>query len=49
MQTELLPMARTIKISDETHKSLMSIGGKGETFDDVIKRLIDSYKKSAKK
>jgi predicted CopG family antitoxin len=49
MRAELLPMVRTIKISDDTHKLLIEIGGKSETFDDVIRRLIDSYQKSAKK
>lgn len=49
MSLKLLPrMGRTIKISDEVHKSLIEIGGKAETFDDVIKRLVEFYRKSQK-
>jgi len=36
---------KSIKISDETHKKLESIGKVKETFDDVIKRLLDNYSK----
>jgi predicted CopG family antitoxin len=42
-------MGRTIKISDEVHKSLVEIGGKAETFDDVIKRLVEFYREQSKK
>jgi hypothetical protein len=38
-------MDRTIKITDEVHKQLMEVGGKSETFSDVILRLLDYYKK----
>jgi predicted CopG family antitoxin len=41
-------MGRTIKISDEVHRSLIEIGGKAETFDDIIKRLVEFYRKSHK-
>ena len=30
-----------VKLSDETHTKLEQLGSKGDTFDDVIKRLID--------
>lgn len=36
---------KSIKISDETHKKLESIGKVKETFEDVIKRLLDNYLK----
>ena len=36
---------KSINISDETHKKLESIGKVKETFDDVIKRLLDNYLK----
>lgn len=32
---------KIIQISEETHERLMGIGKKGETFDEVIKRLLD--------
>ena len=34
---------KSVKISDETHKKLQSIVKMKETFDDVIKRLLDNY------
>jgi predicted CopG family antitoxin len=36
---------KSVKISDETHKKLQSIGKVKETFEDVIKRLLDNYSK----
>ena len=36
---------KSIKISDETHKKLESLEKLRETFDDVIKRLLDNYSK----
>lgn len=38
-------MLKTIKIKEETHKELMRIGMKGETFDELFNRLIKFYKK----
>jgi len=35
-------MVKTLKISEEAHKMLSDYGNKGETFDDIIKRLIKS-------
>lgn len=32
---------KTIRISDEVHKSLSSLASKNDTFNDVIKRLIE--------
>jgi len=31
---------KTIKVEEETHKLLMEYGNKGETFDEIIRRLI---------
>jgi predicted CopG family antitoxin len=36
---------KSIKISDHTHKKLQSIEKIKETFEDVIKRLLDNYSK----
>ena len=36
---------KSVNISDETHKKLQSIVKLKETFDDVIKRLLDNYSK----
>lgn len=33
---------KTIKIKEETHKKLLEIGKKGETFDDVFNRLMEN-------
>ena len=33
---------KIIKISEETHKRLMEFGTKAETFEDIIKRLLDN-------
>lgn len=35
----------TIAISTENRKVLGELGGKEETFDDIIKKIIESYKK----
>ena len=35
----------TIKIKKETHTVLCALGHKGETFDDLIRRLIEIYKR----
>jgi predicted CopG family antitoxin len=42
-------MTKTMKIRDETHRKLASMGAFGETFDDVISRLLDVYDKYHKK
>ena len=36
-------MLKTIKIKEETHKKLINIGKKGETFDDIFNRLLLIY------
>ncbi|WP_295621704.1 hypothetical protein [uncultured Methanobrevibacter sp.] len=37
-------MTKTIKISQDTHKSLSELASKNDTFNDVIRFLIDYYK-----
>jgi len=41
-KTEIIPMPEvtTVSIRQETRKKLMELGKKGETYDDVINRLI---------
>ena len=34
-------MVKTIRVSDELHKSLEGLGNKGESFDALLKRLLD--------
>jgi len=38
----------TIQVSIETRDELMSLGRKGETYDEIIKRLITAHQKSLK-
>ena len=41
---------KMIKVSDETHSRLMKHGDHfGETFDDVINKILDYYEKGSKK
>jgi len=35
---------KTIKITEETHKRLLRLGNKSETFDALFVRLLDSHK-----
>jgi hypothetical protein len=36
---------KLIKVSPRTHQRLMLIGGMGDTFDDVISKLLDDFEK----
>jgi len=38
-------MVKTIRLKDETYWELVEIGKKNETFDDIVRRLIECYKK----
>ena len=38
-------MLKTLKIKKKTHERLVELGMKGETFDDVINRIIDENDK----
>jgi predicted CopG family antitoxin len=42
-------MIKTITINEDTHADLLKIGTKAEIFDNIIKRLIEDYKKDEKK
>jgi predicted CopG family antitoxin len=42
-------MVKTIKISDEIHSRLLKVGSMGETFEDVIIKLLDFYETKGKK
>jgi predicted CopG family antitoxin len=37
------PEFKSIKVSDETHSRLAKLGSVGQTFEDVIKSLIDEH------
>ena len=41
-------MLKTIKIKEKTHKELLKIGTKGESFDELFNRLMNTYKKYSK-
>ena len=41
MRNNITSMVKTIKISDDIHSRLLKIGSMGETFEDVIKKLLD--------
>jgi predicted CopG family antitoxin len=36
---------KSIKVSDETHSRLAKLGSVGQTFEDVIKSLLDEHDK----
>jgi predicted CopG family antitoxin len=42
-------MVKTLKISDETHRRLSKIGVFGETFEDIIIKLLDEYEARKRK
>jgi len=42
-------LPKQIKLQDETYDELTSIGRKNETYDDIVRRLLDVYKRSIKK
>ena len=46
---ELNELVKLIKVKDETHKRLTKIGVFGDSFDDIIQKLLDSYESKAKK
>jgi predicted CopG family antitoxin len=49
MGNNIISMVKTIKISDNIHSRLLKIGSMGETFEDVIERLLDFYENNKKK
>ena len=48
MSKSILSMVKTIKLSEETHAGLNSVGYRGESFDDIVARLIKFYKEHSK-
>ena len=42
-------MVKTMKIKDETHARLSKHGNIGDTFDDVVTKLLDHYEKTLRK
>jgi hypothetical protein len=43
-QEEDVTEFKIIKVSPETHKELQKLGMKGDTFDDIVKKLIKEHK-----
>lgn len=39
---------KIIKVSEETHRRLSKLGTIGETFEDVIKKLLNNYEGKTK-
>ena len=44
MVNNIISMVKTIKLSEETHSELNSVGFRGESFDAIVARLIKFYK-----
>jgi hypothetical protein len=40
------PKSTTIQVSFETKNDLQSLGGKGETYDEIVQRLIKIYRET---
>lgn len=45
---QLSYVTKTIRITDRTYRDLDTLGTRHDTFDSIIQRLIQSYKKVAK-
>lgn len=45
----MLKTLKQIKIRDETYDELKELGKMGETFDAVITKILDHYKRTASK
>jgi len=41
--TELMPDYKNIKVHEDTHERLQSHGNMGESFDDLINRILDDW------
>jgi len=48
MENSIISMVKTIKISEDIHARLLKVGSMGETFEDVIKKLLDFYDSKGK-
>ncbi|MGI8720549.1 MAG: DUF7557 family protein [Nitrososphaeraceae archaeon] len=42
-------LIKTLKISEETHRRLSKVGAFGDTFEDIINKLLDFYEAKSKK
>ena len=49
MGNNITSMVKTIKINDDIHSRLLKVGSMGETFEDVIRKLLDFYESKNKK
>lgn len=43
-----MDQVKTIQVKDETKRKLAKLGSKGETYDDIIRKLIHSHAKLAR-
>ena len=43
-----MSIVKLVKLKDDTHAELKGIGLRGESFDDIIKRLTRKYKEKNK-
>jgi len=41
---ELMP--KMVRLDDDVHTDLTKLGAKNESYSDIVRRLIDAYKKS---
>lgn len=41
-------MAKQIKLNDDVYAALTDIGRKNETYNDIVKRLLEFYKRGSK-
>jgi predicted CopG family antitoxin len=46
VQTPSVAMTKNIKVSDDVHKALGELGKLSESYNDVVKRLIDEHYKN---
>jgi hypothetical protein len=46
MKTVSNTVPKQIKVPDEIHQALTRLGAKGETYGEIIKRLIDFWEKN---
>jgi len=46
---ELMPDYKNIKIHEDTHERLKSHGNMGESFDDLINRILDDWEEEEEK
>lgn len=42
-----MPANKTIRVSEQTRDDLQEIGSKGDTYDDVVRRLIEIREQAA--